>query len=203
MITGICGAVLCLGIGGSILLNNTIENNKIKKTLAIENPYDLPLRTLHKDTIQELQKGIERKYIVSPQEVADKIANKETFYLYVFKPNCTDCVEEAQIHMAKMDNDVPYVEVNGLEYAEFNKDFDVERIPTVISYIEGQELTRMSGKLDTEDLEQYFEDSKKIMLTYLNREVEEEVAEEATEEIGGVTGEVTEEVGEADAETAE
>lgn len=180
-------SVLVVGIGvaalivGGTAIGNQIENKEIESTFAIENPYDIAPRLLSEDTIKELQEGKERANILTPEEVENRIQNKESFYLHIFKPSCEDCPEELKILNAHDIFSIPYASLNGIEYEEFLESHNIEQLPAVISYIDGQELTRVAGTVPSEDLDRYFEDSQNILIPWLDSQSEEQVVSEDEE----------------------
>ena len=102
------------------------------------------------------------KYIneISLDEFKEKIANKESFALYVGNENCSHCVsylptlksvlKEYNITIYHLDNSI----LTDKEYAEFKTYINISGTPTIVFITDGEEettLNRIVGETSKED----------------------------------------------------
>lgn len=107
------------------------------------------------------------KYIkeISFEDFKQKIANKETFVLYVGNKNCTHCIaykpiltkvcEKYKITIYHLDNS----KLSEKEYSKFKEYINISGTPTVAFITNGEEessINRISGETSEEDTIEVF-----------------------------------------------
>lgn len=134
--------VIVLLFTGILLLNNY----KNKKKLEQGNPYGTD--DLKQETI-DLLDNENYQDIIIPEDLAEKIENKETLTVYYFSPVCGACMQATPELMAAVNEvDAEVKKMNVYEFPDEFAKYDVKGTPTLVHYEDGEEVERIYGSAD-------------------------------------------------------
>lgn len=87
--------------------------------------------------------------IILPEEVDEKIDNKEDFIVYYFSPTCEYCQRTTPILMpVAKDAGVEIDQLNLLEFEDGWEKYGIKATPTLVKYEDGKEVDRVEGSND-------------------------------------------------------
>lgn len=150
----IIGAVVVLFVG--LVVINNMKNEK--KVSTENNPYgDMKL---HQETIDQLDDPLYQN-IILPEDLDEKLENKEDLTVYFFSPTCIHCINTTPIVVPLVDElDIDMKKLNLLEFGDMSY-YNVEGTPTIIHYEEGEEVARFVGSAEEKDFRAFFEEHVK------------------------------------------
>ncbi|MFC4024514.1 thioredoxin family protein [Oceanobacillus longus] len=119
-----------------------------------ENPYGT--NDLSQSTIDQLDDPLYQNQIL-PEELNEKISNKEEVTVYFYSPECVYC-QNTTPYLAPLaeDMDVDMKKYNLLEFGQQGISYGIESTPTVVHYEDGEEVSRLVGQYPKEDYEAFF-----------------------------------------------
>lgn len=86
--------------------------------------------------------------IIIPDKLDDKIANKESFFVYYFASDCPHCkVTTPQLKPVADELGINLHQFNLLEFRPYFNKMGIEATPTLVYYKDGVESDRMKGGL--------------------------------------------------------
>ncbi|GGK36860.1 hypothetical protein GCM10010965_32230 [Caldalkalibacillus thermarum] len=127
----------------------------IQQQQAIEgNPYGK--ESLHPETIKQLDHPLYQNQIL-PEALAERIQNGEELYIYYYQPDCPYC-QEVTPHLVEVaeENGFELYLHNLREFPENWETYNLDVVPTVVHYKDGEEVSRIVGFHDREEYEQWF-----------------------------------------------
>ncbi|MDQ0232367.1 thioredoxin family protein [Metabacillus malikii] len=84
--------------------------------------------------------------IILPDELDEKLANKEEVIVYFFSPECVHCKNATpELMPAAEDVGVKIEQYNVLEFEQAWTEFNIESTPTLIHFKDGKEVARTKG----------------------------------------------------------
>lgn len=130
-----------------------------EKKVSEENPYGKD--TLHPETISLLDDP-NYQNIINPEDLQNKLENKEDVTVYFYSPTCGHCRNTTPIvaPLAK-DMNINLVQFNLLEFDNGWDQYGIKETPTVVQYRDGKEVNRIVGYQEKEVFETWFEDNSK------------------------------------------
>lgn len=151
------GKKMLIIIGGIVILfgvfafaNNYKNNQAMERN---ENPYGK--NNLHQETIDLLDDPLYDN-IITPDQLDEKLDNKETVTVYYFSPTCVYCQKTTPVVVPVTEEmDVDMVKMNLLEFDKMD-DYHVEGTPTIIHYEDGVEVERIVGEHSEEEFQAFF-----------------------------------------------
>lgn len=95
--------------------------------------------------------------LILPDELEKKMKNKEDVTVYFYSPTCGYCNKTTPIvaPLAK-DMNINLVQYNLLEYDTGWNDYEIESIPTIVQYRDGEEVNRIVGYSEKNIFEKWF-----------------------------------------------
>lgn len=148
-------------LGVMIVLFGAISflTNAKNEEKSADNPYKKD--TLDAQTIAQLDDPNYQNLIL-PDELKEKLDNKEDVTVYFYSPACTHCqkttpelvplVEEMDINLEKY---------NLLEFEQGWDDYQLESTPTIVQFRDGKETARIVGYNEPEVFEAWFNENTK------------------------------------------
>lgn len=131
-----------------------VVNFMSNKQMAEGNPYGKT--TLHPDTIKQLNDPVYQNQIL-PDELAEKLANKEEMFVYYYSPSCVYCQQTTPILVPLTEElQLDVKKHNLLEFEQSWHQFGIQSTPTLVYYKDGQEVSRLVGGQTEESLRQWF-----------------------------------------------
>lgn len=150
-----------------VLLVGIFSLGKLEK----DNPlYNKPAKELNAAT-RALLNDANYQNIILPEELDQKIEEKEDFLVYMFSASCSYCkatTPQIMPIVAELGMDLP--EFNLLEFPAYQAKYNVEYTPTLIAFEDGVEVERIVGGVVEEgsaegatlnDFREFFEKYKK------------------------------------------
>lgn len=130
-----------------VLLVGIFSLGKLEK----DNPlYGKPNNELNSAT-RELLNDKNYQNIILPEQLDQKIANKEDFFAYMFSASCHYCKETTPQIIPVVDElDIKLEQFNLLEFPEYQQKLGVEFTPTLIYFKDGVEADRLEGGIRSE-----------------------------------------------------
>ncbi len=130
-----------------------------EKKVSEENPYGKD--TLNPETVALLDDP-NYQNIIKPEDLEQKLKNKEDVTVYFFSPTCGPCRNTTPIVSPLTKNmNVNLVMYNILEFEDGWDRYGIEQTPTIVQYREGKEVNRIVGYQDKEVFESWFEENSK------------------------------------------
>ncbi|UFJ39251.1 thioredoxin domain-containing protein [Brevibacillus humidisoli] len=128
------------------------------KQAAQGNPYGK--ETLHAATIEQLDDPLYGNQI-TPDELQEKLDNKEELYVYFYDPTCPHCKETTPILVPLADElKIDVKKHNVLEFQEAWQKFQLTGTPTLIHFKDGKEVGRLAGGQEEASLKSWFEEQQ-------------------------------------------
>lgn len=120
------------------------------------NPYGK--NTLKQETIDQLDNPLYQNQI-TPDVLAQKLADKEDVTVYFYSPTCIYCQNTTPILVPLADElDVDLTKFNLLEFSEQWNTYGMEGTPTLIHFKEGEEFARINGQRTKEEFQDFFDE---------------------------------------------
>lgn len=141
------GVILIL-FAGLYFVN--MQSNKAKEAQYKDNVYGKPVSKLHPETIKLLDDPNYRKTI-APKTLSQKIADKESFYLYFYASDCVHCRATTPKLAALEDElgkDIP--KLNLRENPELFSTYKITATPTLVYFENGVETDRLVGGIEVQ-----------------------------------------------------
>ncbi|WP_110113879.1 thioredoxin family protein [Bacillus sp. CGMCC 1.16541] len=147
-------ASIILVIFGALVLVTNMQN----KEKAEGNPYGKD--TIHPETAKQLDDPNYQNLIL-PDELDEVIENKETVTVYFYSPLCEHCKKATPV-VAPLAEDmgVDLQKFNLLEFDSMWDKYGIESTPTIIHYVDGQEVDRLVGNQPEETFKAFLEKAK-------------------------------------------
>lgn len=123
-------------------------NNLSNSSKSEDNPYGK--NRLNQATIEQLD---DENYqsIILPEELEEKLDNKEDAVVYFYSPECIYCKEATpKVVEAVNQLDVELAQYNLLEFNDGFNDYNIESTPTLVVFEDGEEKDRFTGSADME-----------------------------------------------------
>lgn len=142
-------SILILLFTGILAINNYQQKEKLAG-----NPYQK--NKLNQATIDQLDDP-NYQNIILPDEMVQKIKDKESFTVYFYSPTCPHCQKTSPIIVpmaSEMGIDLKLY--NLLEFQEGWNQYQIEATPTVIYYENGKEVDRIVGTNAPEVFQSWF-----------------------------------------------
>lgn len=138
--------ILYFSVFALLLLTLFIVNQQANKASS-NNVYGIPTSKLSPQTVSLLDNP-NYQNIILPDELDQKLANKESFFIYYFSSTCPYCMETTP----KLN---PLIAEAGVDVAQFNLDvynegfsnYNIIYTPTLVYYENGLEKERIEGGL--------------------------------------------------------
>lgn len=151
-------ALTLLGIGGVIvlifILIGVLQNVQHIEALKNYNPYgDRQVSSPTKDLLSDKN----YQNIILPEALEERLATGEPTTVYFFSPTCQYCKETTPI-VAPLTKEmgIDLVQYNILEFTEGWEKYGIEATPTIVHYINGQEVGRLVGSQPKPMFEKWF-----------------------------------------------
>jgi thioredoxin 1 len=121
--------------------------NQQSNKVSSNNVYGIPTSELSSETVALLDNPLYQNMIL-PDALDQRIADKESFFIYYFSSTCPYCMETTP----KLN---PIIEAAGLDVQQFNLDvyrdgyakYNIVYTPTLVFYENGVEKERVEGGL--------------------------------------------------------
>jgi thiol-disulfide isomerase/thioredoxin len=131
----------------ALLLGMLVVVNQQANKASSNNVYGIPTSQLSPQTAALLENE-HYQNIILPDELEQKVANQESFFIYYFSSTCPYCMETTP----KLN---PLIENAGLDVKQFNLDvyrngydnYNIVYTPTLVYYENGVEKDRIEGGL--------------------------------------------------------
>jgi thioredoxin 1 len=121
------------------------QSHKVNDPKIADNPYGVPASKLNPATVPLLSDPNYQNIIV-PKTLDEKIANKESFFVYYFKSDCPHCkITTPVITPIQKEVGVDVKQFNLLEFPEGWQTYNVQQTPTLVYYKNGVEAERIIG----------------------------------------------------------
>lgn len=128
-----------------VLFYINYASDKVKNEKYANNVYGLPASQLNPATLEELSDP-NYQNIILPNQLDEKIKNKESFFVYFFQSTCPHCKYTTPLlnPIAKEAN-VKLNQFNLLVYPDGWQKYNIEATPTLVYYKDGKEVDRIVG----------------------------------------------------------
>ncbi|MFT9486600.1 MAG: thioredoxin family protein [Tepidibacillus sp.] len=95
---------------------------------------------------------------ITSEELSKNIEQINDLFVYFFSPECHYCEQTAEIvEPLTKKMGVELKELNLLDYPLLSQDYTIEKIPTIIHFVDGKEVNRLVGLQDTTEINKWFE----------------------------------------------
>lgn len=149
--------IFIIVVGVVVLFGGLYFAIDYKDKQAIENhdnPYEK--NKLAQETIDDLKDPLYQNQI-TPNFFADKLASKEDVTVYFYSPTCSYCKKTTPVLMPLVEKEgIELKKMNVLEFPKEKKKYNLEGVPTVIHYKNGEEVGRIVGDQPAENFESFF-----------------------------------------------
>ena len=151
--------VIILSIIAAVLLIGAVVYSDMANRKAAEgNPFGKS--NLHPATVEQLDDPNYGNQIL-PAELKAKLEAKEELFVYFYSPTCEHCQATTPVLVPVADElKVDVKKHNLLEFTASWDDYGIEYTPTLVHYKEGQEVARLVGGQDADQLKQWFQEQK-------------------------------------------
>lgn len=140
--------VLFIGIA---FITNMQNSEKVK-----DNPYGK--NTLRPETVDQLDDPNYRN-IITPEQLKDKLDQKEDVTVYFYSPTCGYCKEATPVvNSVAKELGINVFQYNVLEFEQGWNDYAFESIPTIVHFKNGKEEARISGYHENGTFKAWFND---------------------------------------------
>lgn len=134
-----------------------VLDSKNKKVLEEnENPYGK--EELHQETIDQLDDPLYQNQL-TPSTLDEKLANKEDLTVYFYSPTCIHCQKTTPV-LVPLAEELS-IEVNKLNLLEFDEKwntYNIQGTPTLVKYVDGEEVERIDGQRTEEEFRVFFDE---------------------------------------------
>lgn len=150
--------IIVVLFGAIVFLNNNETTNAL---------YEKPVSKLNPAT-RELLDDPNYQNIILPAELDKKIADKETFFVYLFASDCGYCRETTpELMPLAKELGIDLLQFNLREFQPYFDKLNVEYTPTLAYYKDGVEADRIEGGLAAEGTQGYtLDDFKQFFNKY-------------------------------------
>lgn len=148
-------------LGVMIVLFGAISflTNAKNEEKSADNPYKKD--TLDSQTIAQLDDPNYQNLIL-PDELKEKLDNKEDVTVYFYSPACTHCQKTTPELVPLVEEmDINLVKYNLLEFEQGWDDYQLESTPTIVQFKDGKEMARIVGYNEPEVFEAWFNENTK------------------------------------------
>lgn len=136
-----------------------LTNMQNKEKVSEDNIYKKD--TLHPETIDQLDDP-NYQNIILPNELEEKLDNKEDVTVYFFSPTCSHCQRTTPVvSPLSKEMGVDLVQYNLLEFEDGWDEYGIEETPTIVQYKAGKEVERIVGYNEKEVFEEWFNKNSK------------------------------------------
>ncbi len=112
---------------------------------------------LHPGTV-ELIDDPNYQNVILPDELEDELTKGETLTVYFYSPTCSYCKETTpRLMPLAEEHDIEIVQYNLLEFRQGWDDYQIDHTPTLVHYVDGEEVGRVTGAAKNEEYVQFFE----------------------------------------------
>lgn len=126
------------------------QSEKTKNAQYADNIYGIDPGKLNPAT-RNLLSDPNYQDIILPEQIDQKLKNKESFFAYFFSPTCSFCMETTpQIKPLASELNITMNQYNLLEFQEGYGKFNVRYTPTLIFFQDGKEVDRIVGGITKE-----------------------------------------------------
>lgn len=142
-------AIIIVLFAGVAILTNMQNSEKVG-----DNPYGKD--TLHPETVALLE---DENYqnIILPDELEQKLNDKEDMTVYYFQSTCPYCKEATPILSPLAEEmGIDLVQYNLLEFEQGWDDYRIQETPTIVQYKDGKETARITGLTSEAEYRQWF-----------------------------------------------
>ena len=148
-LVAIVGLFAAIAIITNVQNNQKAEGNMFKK----ENLKPATVELLDDPNYQN---------VILPEELEDKLKNKEDVTVYFYKSDCIHCKRTTPT-LAPLAEDmgVDMVQYNLLEFEQGWNQYGIEATPTLVHYEDGKEVARIVGEHSEEEFKGFFEENVK------------------------------------------
>ncbi|MFE8703146.1 thioredoxin family protein [Cytobacillus sp. FJAT-54145] len=130
-----------------------------EEKVSEDNPYGKD--TLHPETIAQLDDPNYQNLIL-PEELEEKLDNKEDVTVYFYSPTCSHCQRTTPIvDPLSKEMEIDLVQFNLLEFDNGWNQYNVSETPTIVQYKEGKEVARIVGYQEEAVFEDWFNENSK------------------------------------------
>lgn len=144
-------AVIILLFVGIAMITSMQQSKK-----AEGNPYGKD--KLHPETIQLLENPNYNNLIL-PEQLKEKLNNQTDITVYFFSPTCDYCMDTTPVvRPIAEDLGIDLVQYNLLEFEQGWREFQLESIPTIVHFKNGEEFARINGFHEGGTFKAWFED---------------------------------------------
>src|SRR5690625_2170536 len=135
----ILGAVIVLFVALYVLVD--YQNKQTIEKAG--NPYGKD--QLKQETIDQLDDPLYQNQII-PDHLAEKLANEEDVFVYFYSPVCRFCIETTPVLVPLAEElNVDVKKLNLYEFENEKETYQIEGVPTLVYYENGQEVDRITG----------------------------------------------------------
>ncbi|BCB02841.1 thioredoxin family protein [Bacillus sp. KH172YL63] len=100
--------------------------------------------------------------VILPEELEEKLSNKEDVTVYFYSSDCIHCKRTTPVLAPLADEmGVDMVQYNLLEFEQGWEQYGIEATPTLVHYENGKEVERIVGEHPEEDFKAFFEENVK------------------------------------------
>ncbi|MEK8126312.1 thioredoxin family protein [Paenibacillus filicis] len=137
-------SVIIVLFGALYVINQ--QSNSAKFSKYQNNAYGIAPEKLNPETLKQLDDP-NYQNIILPASLDDKIAKKESFFLYYFSSTCVHCKAMTPILVpAAKSLSVDIKQFNLEEFKDGWNHYNITATPTLIYYKDGKEVERMVGE---------------------------------------------------------
>jgi thiol-disulfide isomerase/thioredoxin len=146
--------IIALFVGMAVLTN---MQNKAK--IGENNPYKT--NDLQQATI-DLLDDPNYQNIILPDQLEEKLANKEDVTVYFFASDCPHCKVTTPVLMPLAEEmGIDVVQYNLLEFQDGWNQYAISGTPTLVRFEDGKEVARIDGSREEAMFRQWFEENVK------------------------------------------
>ncbi|MDQ1909755.1 thioredoxin family protein [Paenibacillus sp. GD4] len=129
---------------GALFIVNQ-QSNQAKNAKYADNPYGISPDKLNVETVKLLDDPNYQNLIL-PEQLKQKVDNKEDFFIYFYASTCPHCKRTTPIlaPMAK-DMNIDLKQYNLEEFKQGWNQYKIEYTPTLVYYKGGKEVERLVG----------------------------------------------------------
>ncbi|MBM7660073.1 thiol-disulfide isomerase/thioredoxin [Bacillus mesophilus] len=147
--------IIFLAIIIALFATLAFVTNYSNKQASEGNPYGKS--NLKQATISQLDDPNYENQIL-PDELAQRLADKESLTVYFYSPECAYCRETSPVIVPMTEElgmELPLY--NLLEFEEGWKTYQISSTPTLVRYEDGVEVGRVEGKVSDAQFQAWFE----------------------------------------------
>lgn len=135
-----------------------VVDYKNKQAIDINgNPYGKD--ELEQETIDQLDDPLYQNQI-TPEALNEKLTNGEDITVYFYSPTCIHCQRTTPILVPVAEElNIDIKKLNLLEFEDEWGTYGIEGTPTLIHYVDGEEVERMSGEQTEDALRSFLTDN--------------------------------------------